>query len=136
MADAKATSKHVVPDPEARHDPAADLLDGSVDGVERGNVLAAEDLVGQRRFVLAALELGVAAAVVGKSRHAQAPVCSQVQLALPTSMPAAVMRVAPLQWQVESIASEAHAYRFDGTLDQLSGRRARNPACGPRLSLR
>lgn len=88
-----ATSKHVLPDPEVPHDPAADLLDGGMGGVERGNVLAAKDPVGQGQLALAALELGVAAAVVGKWRHAQAPVYSQVQLALPTSTPAAVMPV-------------------------------------------
>jgi len=32
---------------------------------------------------------------------------------------------------VESIAPEAHAYQFEGNLDQLFGRRARDPACGP-----
>jgi len=41
------------------------------------------------------------------------------------------MSVLRYSWLVESIAPEAHAYRFEGNLDQLFGRWARDPACGP-----
>jgi hypothetical protein len=41
------------------------------------------------------------------------------------------MSVLRYSWVVESIALEAHAYRFEGNLDQLFGRRARDPAYGP-----
>jgi len=52
-------SEHVLLDPEVRHDLAADFLDRSMRGVERGNVLVAEDAIRDRELALAAVELGI-----------------------------------------------------------------------------
>src|SRR6185312_13732433 len=55
-------SEHVLLDPEVRHDLGTDFLDRGVRGVERGNVLVAEDVVRDDEFALAAVELRVGAA--------------------------------------------------------------------------
>jgi len=52
-------SEHVLLDPEVRHDLAADFLDRGMGGVERGNVLVAENAIRDDEFALAAVELGI-----------------------------------------------------------------------------
>src|SRR5690348_18410940 len=58
----RESSEHVPLDPEMRQDLARDLLDGGGGRVERRQVFAAKELVGQRQFALALLEGGVLAA--------------------------------------------------------------------------
>lgn len=53
------SSKHVLLDAQVRHDLAADLLDRGVGGIERGDVLVAENTVRDGEFALAAIELRV-----------------------------------------------------------------------------
>src|SRR5690242_11506659 len=57
--DAISFSKHVLLDSEMRHDLAADFLDRGMRGVQRGNVFVAEDAVGDRKLVGAAIELRI-----------------------------------------------------------------------------
>ena len=52
-------SEHVLLDPQVRHDLAADFLDRGMGGVERGNVLVAENAICDDELALAAVELGI-----------------------------------------------------------------------------